>query len=326
MLDSRKGVICQIIEDHEAPVDADGNVADLVVDPYSTISRMNVGRVYEQYINSAGRDIVKKVRETLGIAKDEKYPANKVQEAYLAAPAAVLQLFDYVNGFYSICSPRMYTGMLALPEAERVEHIKHIVEKGIYLYMPTDNEAEPLDIIRSIKHYYDPIWGPVSFIGNSGKKRTTRDNVRIGSMYIMLLEKTGDNWGAVASAKFQHFGIPSKLTKADKYTAPTRHQPVRGVGETEGRLLASYVGAVGTAEIMDRNNSPISHKLVVEAIINADKPTNIPVAINRNIHPLGGAKPLQLVKHIGYCAGWRFAYTSTKNKPTTAYNSFDTSN
>lgn len=318
-----KGVLVQILEDHEAPVDADGNVADIITDPYSTISRMNIGRKYEQYINAASRDLVKHIRSTMGIAVDEKYPDMKVQDIYYNSPQAVLKIFDYLNAYYRICSPRMADGMMKFSDEEKVGHLKYVVKNGIYLYIPTDNPIEVVDMLKGIKEHFNPIWTPVTYIGNSGKKRTTKDNIRIGSMYIMLLEKTGDDWGAVSSAKFQHFGIPSKLTKADKYSAPTRHQPVRGIGETEGRLLASYVGSIGTAEIMDRNNSPITHKLVVESIINADYPTNIPVAVDRSKHPLGGVKPLQLVKHIGYCAGWRFKFNSTKGKETIQYHAFE---
>lgn len=318
-----KGVICQIVEDADMPVDDDGNVADIVADPYSTISRMNIPRKYEQYLNAAARDIRKNVMLRLNIEKTQKYPDIKVDELYLTNKAEVLACFDYINGFYSICTPRTYEAMNALDDEGKLSHVKYVVKEGIYLYMPTDNEPIIQEMLAAVKKHYDPIYGPVTYVGNSGRKVRTKSNVRIGSVYMMLLEKTGDDWGAVSSAKFQHFGIPSKLTKSDKYTAPARHQPVRGIGETEGRLLASYVGALGTAEIIDRNNSPTTHKFIVESIINAAKPTNIDVSVNRYLHPLGGAKPLQLIKHIAYCAGWAFTYKSTKNDEVVQYHGFN---
>ena len=52
-----KGVICKILEPHEMPRDKAGNVADLIMDPGSTVNRTNLGRLYEQYLGAAARDI-----------------------------------------------------------------------------------------------------------------------------------------------------------------------------------------------------------------------------------------------------------------------------
>jgi hypothetical protein len=42
--------------------------------------------------------------------------------------------------------------------------------------------------------------------------------------------------------------------------------------------------------------------------LTADRPTNIPVAIDRQQIPLGGSKPLSLVRHVAMCGGWRMVY------------------
>jgi DNA-directed RNA polymerase beta subunit len=43
--------LCQIAKPEDMPVDQNGNRADIIMDPNSTVSRMNLGRVYEMYIN-----------------------------------------------------------------------------------------------------------------------------------------------------------------------------------------------------------------------------------------------------------------------------------
>jgi hypothetical protein len=148
----------------------------------------------------------------------------------------------------------------------------------------------------------------VKYIGNSGKLRTTKYPVRIGSLYIIILEKTGDDWTAVSSGKLQNFGVLAPITNRDKYSQPTRNQAIRAFGETEIRIVAAYMGPQTTAEILDRNNSIVTHSQMLDSILMADNPSNIESAVDRTINPLGGARPLQLVKHIGECGGWRFVY------------------
>ena len=127
-------------------------------------------------------------------------------------------------------------------------------------------------------------------------------------MYVIMLEKIGDDNSCVASGKFQHFGVIAKLTKEDKSAEPYRAQPIKGVGETEGRIIASYAGSVALAELMDRNNNPQTHIEVINSILSADKPTQISKLVERTKLPYGNTKPIQIVNHIAMCAGWKFEY------------------
>ena len=104
-------------------------------------------------------------------------------------------------------------------------------------------------------------------------------------------------------------GLIAQVTKSDKSSSPTRNNAVRGIGEAESRITCSNLNPEVNAEFMDRNNNPQAHKEVLRSIINAAQPTNIPRAVDRNGVPLGGSKPIQLIKHTAYCAGWEFAYT-----------------
>jgi hypothetical protein len=102
--------------------------------------------------------------------------------------------------------------------------------------------------------------------------------------------------------------VLSQVTNADKYAAPTRTQAIRAWGEAEVRIAVSYAGARITADILDRNNNPFTHKHILEQILRADKPTGIEKVVDRSIVPLGGSKPLQLVRHVAQCGGWKFVY------------------
>jgi DNA-directed RNA polymerase beta subunit len=304
-----KGVICKIVKREHMPVDADGNSADIVMDPNSTWSRMNLGRLYEQFYNASGRDVVKRIARDFGI--DEGDP-NALAKLRLQPEEAIQRAWEYVVNFYAIVAPRMAeqvrSGLYAKHHGTREGHLASLIEKGAYLFIPPEDDTNSVEIVQKLQEHYRPTYGPVSYVGNSGNRVTTKDNVRIGSIYFILLEKIGDDWTAVSSGKVQHYGFLSQVTNADKYSQPTRVQAIRALGESEVRIYISYASPHITAEILDRNNNPTVHKMIVNNILEADTPTNIPLAVDRSIVPLGASKPLQLVDHILVCGGIRFKW------------------
>jgi len=323
-----KGVIVHVAEPDEMPVDENGNRADIVMDPNSTISRMNIGRLYEQYINAASRDVVIKIKNDIHpwffgatTAKHkttmDSYSEHEIKTVLstleLTQPDSIDRAWKYLLGYYNIVSPKMHVWFTdGEYKGRRIDHLASVIKDGIYLYMPPENEPESEEIIKQLEMFYKPVYGPVSYIGNSGKRVITKNNVRIGGVYMILLEKTGDDWTAVSSGKLQHFGVLSQVTNTDKHSHPSRQQAIRALGESEVRIYAAYAGAKVTADILDRNNNPAAHKQILYSILGADKPTAIQSAVDRKILPLGGARPLSLVKHISECSGLSFIYRDYK--------------
>lgn len=280
------------------------------MDPNSTISRMNPGRLFEQFYNASARDTHLRICTALGIETYTNYD-HALAHIQGVDSKVVENQFEYLVNFYKIISPKMYN---EIKTKDKVDWLANIVACGIAIYLPTDNLPESEDIVQSLQKHYTPVYGPVKYRGNSGREVTTKAPVRIAGVYLILLEKTGDDWSAVSSSKLQHHGVPSQLTKADKFAKPARNQAVRGSGEAEVRILASYVGSEFVAEIMDRNGSPQTHKHMVQEILTAKKPTNIKNLVDRKAIPFGGSKPLQLINHIAQCAGFEFTYNNYKNQ------------
>lgn len=316
-----KGVICHVVPDDWMPTDADGNRADIVMDPNSTVSRMNLSRKYEQYINAHSRDVAKQIRTWFGIDAKDRETIHKVQTIERQNKPLFDQAWKYLMGYYQIVSPLMQswfdTGGYMRTSAE---HLTEVIKNGIHIWKPTNCPRESSDIVRMLEANYPSTYGPVTYVGNSGRRVTTKVKVRIGSVYIILLEKTADDWSAVSSGRTQHYGVLAQVGNQDKYTQPYRSQPIRAFGEAEIRIAASYAGQRVTAEIMDRNNNPETHKAIVEAILDAEEPSNIYNAVDRTKIPYGGSRPLQLVKHILACYGVRFVYTPY-NAPKVDYRS-----
>lgn len=306
-------MICHIAEPHEMPIDSEGNRADIVMDPDSTIARMNFGRSHENYINAASRDVVKRIARITNIPVGDKDAIRKVMQLEMTDTDIFENAWNMLIGYYGCINPEMEGWFLNDSyQGTRYEHLGTVIKEGIYLYIPPENEPEYMDIIEAIKTKYPPHHGPVTYIGTSGKQVVTKDNVRIGSNYIMLLEKIADDWTAVSSGKLQHFGVLSQVTNADKYSQPTRQQAIRAWGEAEVRIGVSYVGPKMMVDILDRNNNPATHKHILRNILTAPQPTNIESVVDRRVQPLGGSKPLQLVKHLAEVAGWRFRFKSSQ--------------
>ncbi len=303
-----KGVIVHIAEPYEMPVDSAGNRADIVVDPNARVSRMNIGGMYEPYINAASRDLAKELRVKL-VGSTDVPVGWKLANNIAPDSPVVKECWARFMRYLQIVTPHTYNRFLSFDQSKVVSYLEHIVKEGmIYLYYPPDNEAEGMTIVGQLEAEFAPTYGPVTYTGYSGKQCTTVNNVRIGSMYIMLLEKTGDDWTAVSSGKWQNFGVLAQINNRDKHTQPTRTQSIRFGGETETRIKTSYAGPIVAAEMLDRNNNILSHKQVVNAILTAQHPTNIQEAVDRTVNPLGNARPLQLVKHYALCGGWEYQY------------------
>lgn len=299
-----KGVVCDVWEDCDMPIDQNGNRADLIMDGHSTTKRMNPGLMIEHYINGASRDVSERVRGMLGLQRVN--PADTDIRTAMTNATAAMVAFDYLASYYETISFRMWKLVMGLSTQQRIKHVESVVREGVYLWVPTDNDYPIIEVIKELRDHFPQVHGPVQYTGSSRVRSTTELPIFIASMYIMLLEKTGENWAAVASARLQHFGIPAKLTNEDKYAAPARQQPVRTMGESEVRSWEAIIGPLATADLMDQSSNPTVHKEIIRNILRAEKPNSIDRVIDRNRFPMGNGRPLVFYRHVLECAGLRF--------------------
>lgn len=298
------------------PIDELGNRADIVGDPNATVSRMNLGRLYESFFASSARDFHTRLSNQLGVKKASGVD-NIADTLYQLGQQDVRNAWSHVLRFYKCFSEdmvRVFDG--AVDYQEILSELAWVMDKGFYLHIPSDAQKENWQIMQELQNdeLFRPHLGPITYIGTSGKKVKTLENIRIGSMYFILLEKIADDWSSVHSAKLQVHGVISQLTKHDKYSKPTRLQGVRGSGEAEVRILASYIGGYFVADSADRNNNPKTHRVITNAIMSSKTPTNIENAVDRNIHPFTNNKPLMHIKHLLACTGIKFDYEPYKKE------------
>lgn len=318
-LSGGKGVICYIARPDEMPIDSKGRRADFIVDAGSSISRMNLGRDYEPYFNAAAEDDRDRIIAMLEINPAENTLSLQLtlEEMEAKQDPRLLAAWTHALEFLQIVSPMNMFPILTSPDFEgtKAGYLHSIIKEGFQLWAPTDAQTDYVEAVCALEEMpnHRPHYDVVHYRGYSGQLTKTRNKFRISRQTMIMLEKIGDDWMAVGSGQRQHFGILAPITNLTKHNRPTRVNTVKNLGETEKRILDAYMGADATADLADRSNNPDTAKLVVEGIISADQPTNIPLLVDRKIHPYGGSKPLMLVKHMLSTSGSKFMYQPYKD-------------
>ncbi len=293
------------------PIDQYGVRADIIFCTIATINRMNIGRTYEHYIGNTTHSVARWVTETLGFSKGQEISGDQVA---CLDESLVNRVYSRVLRLYEIVSKVMHEEFSKFNYELKCEHLAEIVNNygkyanGMFLYMPISNHDTLYNITKLLAAEFPVPRGPVTYRGDSGKMVTTNKAVRIGPMYVMALDKIADDWSSVSSARLQHFGILAVSSKAERNRTPYRNNPVRTIGETEGRIYAGYLGREAVAEMIDRSNNPQTQRSLYRAILDSDTPSNIDKLVDRNTHPYGGAKPLLLIKHMLAAAGFKMVY------------------
>lgn len=284
-----KGVICEVVPDEQMPINDIGIRADVLMDNQSSYKRTIMGKPQEIYINAA-------VDKLLYDIKNMVVEGDK--STYLTA-------FNYVMGFYKIVSPPMYE-LITTNTFDGVKHVEELLKGNVGLWLPGNNPVDYMEVVGLLKQYYPAVNGKVKFVGTDGKMKTSVVDILIGGCHMILLDKIATESAAVASARTQHFGIPSKLNKSNKHHSPARDQPTKTIAEDESRVLESIVGGKATVDLLDQTNNPDVHKTILTNIYSSDKPSGIYRLVDRNLQPTGHGYIQNMVNNVLNCAGLEF--------------------
>ena len=119
-----KGVFVTVWDDDKMPVDADGNVADVIMDGGGVVNRLITARPFEIDINASFARTQKQIIASINAdSSRENYQRN----------------FDWLCGAYEIISPRFAAKART---RDPVAHINSAVMRspeGIHIQIPTDN-------------------------------------------------------------------------------------------------------------------------------------------------------------------------------------------
>ena len=326
-----KGVITYIAKREEMPVDVDGNSADIVMAPHAPLNRETPSLLFEMYFAGTVMKATQTIRKLLGITENDTQWQRKVREVHEREPARFKEAWDHWVGLTEILSPEHHYRILTSPEytqlgGNALEYfLDALLDPVMTLYIPPENPRNFVWAVKTIeKSEYRPPYGPVQYRGYSGRLSTTLEPIRIAPVHYVMLEKITDDGSAVASSKTQIHGFLAQVTNRDKYSSPLKGNPTRVGSETDIRNITAFAGEEAVAELMDRNNSVLTRRHIQRDIVATQHPTQIPVIVDRTKIPYGGSKPLQILKNVALCGGYKYTYhpykeTAQPHLPTLKY-------
>jgi len=316
-LSGSKGVVVEIRKDEDMPYDPVNNIrADIIMDPSSIPSRMNVSRLYEQYFNAFSRRTKALVTNMVDGYTDVNL--SNQEKVDILTEEQTLEAFKLVVGLLEHLDTEQYYAYKSALDSVNIYAIKdvllEILDKELFLYYKVSSKKKAPDIVESIKGtIYEPNIGKINFI-KDGQIQEGKTDVLIAPLYIVLLFKTADEFLSTASARTNHYNFPISAGKSSKYNLPWSNSPVKISSETESRLYTLYAGREAMAELKDRATSLETHKEVYKNILTADTPTNIDVLVDRNKIPYGNTADAHLISSVFNCAGIDLDYIPDSDK------------
>lgn len=281
-----KTVVVKKTPRSQMPKDSDGNYADFVVEDISLINRMNSGVPYEMRLGSCELATRKRIREMH------------------AAGRPTDEIYDYYAGFMKIVSPMTYHQVMD-PIIDRKKAIEEILVDGIDAKIPPALGPYLLEIVKELTEKYPPCRGLIELTTNDGKKVLTEDPAEIGVMYMMLLERVGDTFAAVNSAKRQHHGIPTKASKTDRNSFPVKISSTRFPSEADTKSVQSHLNNEAIPELIDRSLNPVSHRILCRELVRNPNPGQIKDAVPRDKFPRKGNRVIAIRDNMLFTAGLR---------------------
>lgn len=296
------------------PRDAFGNVADMIVDAAPTFGRMIMSRPFLHYIAAGSREIRRRIRQLAGWHG----PMSKEQISML--PVQTLEaIWEQILLLSRCLAGPQYETYMGLNAEDRLTIMHTSLNQEVYMFMHPDHilhrrervSAKGLgaaETCRLVRKLIAPPSSPVTYMDSNGRYVTTVNNVRIAPLYTMLLEKTPEEYSAMATGTLQHLGLLAPSSNSERYRTPWRNRSVRVDCEVGVRIGLGYMGAAAVIEKQDRHNNPRSTEEMTRNILRAEDPALIDRIIDRNRMSVGGHRAHQLWKHMLMCMGIRPVY------------------
>lgn len=304
-----KGTIVDILPDDKMPRDKFGNVADIIVDPKSTISRLNIGRLYEMYTKAS---IVK----VSAMIKHEVSKISKKLDLDELKDDDIYNIYDIIIEYLTIYDNEYTKASIAAKQEKDLDAMLSVISEAITdklrVYLPLDNTKRKYEIVNDILvSNFAPVNDKIYM--DASMTTETVDNMFVTPLYMFMLSKIADSTLASASSKVNHFGLPVVANKTDKFDFPHKNSPGRFLGETELRILSAYTDPKFVAEYRDRNANVNTHREVYKNLLSADKPTNVETLVDRSEHPYGRDRALEILISLWNSAGFTLEHVEDEH-------------
>ena len=214
------------------------------------------------------------------------------------------EIYEYYAGFMKIVSPMTFHHVMN-PSIDRKLAIEEVIEGGIQAEVTPALGPMMVEILTELTEKYPPCRGYLELTSNDGRKVKTLDKGEIGTLYIMILERTGDSLTAVGSGKRQTHGLPVKVSRGEKNSFPIKISSTRFPSEADTKSVQSHLNNAAIPELVDRNLNPISHRILCRELVRTEEPHNIKDAVPRTKFPRKGNRVSSFRDNMLFTGGLR---------------------
>lgn len=278
-----KAIVVHLIEEKDKSFDKFGTVIDIFIDPLTTNDRMNPGRFYEQYFNAYSDQVIRKIK-----------------------PLRPSDAFKMLMDYYRILSPFQYNlvgGTCAGDDVKEFNHVDWVKRHGIEVTMPQNTKDMGPEQVNRLENWEPLDYGPIEYTDLAGNRQLTYDDIIVGSIYVVMLEKIGDDWSTSSVSTNTHFGLPSKINYIDKHSNPVRNQAVRILGESEIRIMLAYMKPEVVKTLLMLSSNPSVTRHAVNAILDYDGNSGAIDDLKIDMNELNENRAVQYIRQVMYCYG-----------------------
>ena len=263
------------------PVDDNGIRADIIMTPASIINRMNPSQMLEQFWNRVGVQVIRNLKDKLGVPYDAEIADYKSLPAF---QKNWKNIYSYIVGFFNDFRPAYakFINEIHPTDQLKMEFAEGCLQEGLYLINGFRTPNTPEEIIH-VAEKYGVKTTPVTYrVQNkdTGEWKTirTKTDVMIGSKYLMVLGKIPSSAiSAVAVGHVSQHETPIKpKSKHIKSQNVIGHTPQK-FGEDETCILNMSIGPAAIARFYgEYATSPECVKQLAEMLLKEPTPSAIP--------------------------------------------------
>lgn len=257
-LNGDKGVCVQIIEDHEAPMYADGTRAEFIVNNTPAFRRQIYSMLMELSINFINMNVHREVQHLRRLGD------------YKTAYAKLMEFYE--TGFPEFADK---VKLALVTEEEIRNHVDDVAKRKISVQVRSNTKQFGIGIINALRKKYNYKPQKATFVNSLGERVETENPILISYQDIMLLDKFGVDMSAQSMPKSNLFGMPAKMNDGSKYATPMKDSNNKNTGETEARLETSQAGGQETMKQLSLAYSPENRNLATKRTIRAEDPFDI---------------------------------------------------
>lgn len=246
--------------DKDMPINDYGVIADIVIGPEAVFNRMNLGQLYEHFINAMSFFVMQRILETDDL--DTQY-------------VTLLEYLSDVNIEYAACVDRVITS-----QKRKQLYMREVVNsKKIHIVIPPFLSTLTPDWVLEMTKKYNVHATPVEYNmrdsdGNFLRKVRTLRPVFISQKYLYILCKIPHS-RSCGMTYVNQLNVPIRpKSKKSKSQYPIGLVPIR-MGEDENRNLQMVIGPMAFRILSLYANSPEATNKLTETLLTHPKPTQL---------------------------------------------------